>query len=134
MVIIDGILTANGENVGNWAGAGSGGSIFIICGTFDGGTNGMLRANGGSTDQSNGGAGGGGRIAVWYNVPSERYAGIADGSNMRHVIITDSYVRFTGTLSVTNGLGYVNMPPDGATPGSLVFLTVKRLGSLMHLR
>ena len=53
-VIVDGTITANGQNgPQNYSGAGSGGAIYITCGAF-GGT-GVVSAVGG-----NGGAGGGG--------------------------------------------------------------------------
>jgi len=129
-VIANGIITANGVTA---QGGSSGGGIFIACsGAFNGSTSGVLRANGG--DGVGFGAGGGGRIAVWYGVPPDRYGGIADGSNMKNVTITNRYARFTGTLLATNGVGCVNLPPNGAEPGTIVFLTVTRPGSVMSLR
>ena len=130
-VKIDGMLSANGTNASG--SAGSGGAIFVTCQSFRGSASGKLQANGGRCVGTYGG-GGGGRIAVWYEMPAERISGIIDGSNMRHVIITNSYSNFSGTLSVTNGGGYTNLPPGGAEPGTIVFLTVTRLGSVISLR
>ena len=62
-VLVNGILSANGNGGGGQgAGAGAGGSIQVRCNTF-GGSNGTVRANGG-TGSSYGGGGGGGRIAI----------------------------------------------------------------------
>ena len=61
IVTVNGIISANG--ISGHAG-GSGGSIFINCGTFRDSSTGVLRANGGSG--SVGGGGGGGRIAIQY--------------------------------------------------------------------
>jgi len=67
---IDGLLTANGAssprrpNNGNlsWAGAGAGGTVYLVCNTFAG--SGAIRARGGAPS-INGGGGGGGRIAIY---------------------------------------------------------------------
>jgi hypothetical protein len=67
-----GILTSMGgpglyTNAGAIYGSGgSGGSIYLSCGTFTGGTSGLVRVNGGSGASGNPGRGGGGRIAVAY--------------------------------------------------------------------
>ncbi len=69
---VNGILSANGgvglyTNAGAIYGSGgSGGSIYLSCGTFAGGTSGLVRASGGSAASTNPGRGGGGRIAVAY--------------------------------------------------------------------
>jgi len=131
-VTIDGTVTANGANGPSYGGAGAGGGIFIACSDFSG--SGSLLAFGGNGTAGYGGDGGGGRVAIWYGVPSERISGIVDGSNMRYATISNSYVRFTGTISVTNGNAIVNLPPNGAEPGSIVFLTVARLGSVICVR
>ena len=89
-VLMNGTITANGGNVSqynksysgtNRDGAGSGGSIYVTAATFAS-TNGVLRANGGNGSglSSNGKivardrvscAGGGGRIAVHYDVAAQ---------------------------------------------------------------
>jgi hypothetical protein len=71
-VTLNGTISANAGKVTtpspvNFAGGGSGGSIFVRCHAFGGGTNGLLRANGGSGG-TGGGAGAGGRIAVDYQM------------------------------------------------------------------
>lgn len=78
-VIINGTLTANGGDTKDaHGGGGSGGSIYIYCGDFQGGLSGLISAQGGKRgedDLVNGGAGGGGRIALIYqtcNLPSIR--------------------------------------------------------------
>lgn len=65
-VVVNGTITADGESVPTYAGAGSGGAIWITCRTFAG-TSGLVRARGGSTGHSNSGSGGGGRIALAYD-------------------------------------------------------------------
>jgi hypothetical protein len=74
-VTMDGMLTANGQLMGNYKGAGSGGGIYIRCLTFAGSTSGIVRVNGGDeTTQvpgGTGGSGGGGRIAVIYDTTAQ---------------------------------------------------------------
>lgn len=71
MVVINGLLTANGAVGESWGGVyggcGSGGSIWISGSNFTG-TNGVITANGGIGSQplGVGGGGGGGRIAIAY--------------------------------------------------------------------
>ena len=80
--ILNGTLTANGQNATNSrAGGGAGGSIRITAPTITG--NGMLRANGGAGEPVHGGGGGGGRIAL------------ASATNL-----------FIGTFSATGGAGW----------------------------
>ncbi|MEW5813707.1 MAG: carboxypeptidase regulatory-like domain-containing protein, partial [Actinomycetota bacterium] len=64
-VVLDGSITANGENVRG--GGGSGGSIRIEAQALRGA--GRIAADGGKSD--NVGAGGGGRVAVYYTQPAE---------------------------------------------------------------
>jgi len=77
-VVIEGILTANGQNGRTYSAGGSGGAILILCKTISG--SGMLSANGGNGMET-GSGGGGGRIAVLYN-PSEQ-AGVSPAPAMR---------------------------------------------------
>ena len=63
-MILDGSIVANGQD--GLGGAGSGGAIYITCGTFSGGTNALLSARGGNSSSGNGGGGGGGRVVVNY--------------------------------------------------------------------
>ncbi len=67
---IDGTITASAGQTGYASGGGSGGSIFLMCRTFEGGTSGLVRAVGGTGIVANAaaasGGGSGGRIAVRY--------------------------------------------------------------------
>jgi hypothetical protein len=62
-VTINGIITANGSNGVSNAGGGSGGGVFIQCGSLLG--NGTIQANGRNSSGGNGGGGSGGRIAIY---------------------------------------------------------------------
>lgn len=62
---LNGNVTAKGADWANYKGAGSGGSIFLRCGSCLSGTNGTISANGGNGGGL-GGSGGGGRVAVYY--------------------------------------------------------------------
>jgi len=62
-LIVMGTIEANGlDGIGNRGGGGSGGSIYLQCGSFSG--NGLLAASGGSGG-GYGGGGSGGRVAVY---------------------------------------------------------------------
>ena len=71
------------------------------------------------------GGGGGGSIAVVFGGTAVERDNILDGdlgSAMPGITCSD----LSGTLSVTNGVGYeIVDPDDDAKPGTLVFLTVK---------
>lgn len=61
--VLDGTVTANGQNATNSrAGGGAGGSIWITAPTISG--NGRVQADGGAGEPVHGGGGGGGRIAL----------------------------------------------------------------------
>lgn len=66
-MVHDGEITVNGKDAltNSDYGGGSGGSVFIKAGSFDG--SGVIHANGGAGGSSGGGGGSGGRIAVYYN-------------------------------------------------------------------
>jgi hypothetical protein len=71
-VCVNGSLLAAGANSpggGDGTGAGSGGGIYVTCRTF-GGTNGIIRADGGLGTTISG-AGGGGRIAIHYDTTEQ---------------------------------------------------------------
>ena len=61
-IFVDGSIASNGQSTTNGHGAGSGGSIWIDVGTLSG--SGAISVNGGNN--SSYGAGGGGRVAVYY--------------------------------------------------------------------
>jgi hypothetical protein len=67
----NGIISANGANiVGYQAGAGAGGSVWVTTAGLAG--SGVFTANGGTGGEA---AGGGGRIAVYYNAPTSTFTG-----------------------------------------------------------
>jgi hypothetical protein len=106
-VTLDGQFTANGNSgaATGGDGGGSGGGIYVTAKRFEG-TTGSLTANGGngSTDATRpGGGGGGGRIAVWSLVHA-----------------------YSGTASVTNGVGYAPAAGMGTIvwgrPGTVIIV------------
>jgi hypothetical protein len=69
-IVVNGTVSADGQGGGQYSGGGAGGSIFITCKTFGGGTSGVIRARGGYGGYGNqNSGGGGGRIAIIYAVP-----------------------------------------------------------------
>lgn len=69
-VTVDGTIRANGLNGAGYAGAGSGGGVFITCNVFAG--SGLVTTIGGNG--SSGGGAGGGRIAVIYDAAAQAAA------------------------------------------------------------
>jgi hypothetical protein len=100
-VTVDGLISMNGLAGGQWSGAGSGGGIFIQCGSLAG--TGTIRADGGASTNVGGvsGSGGGGRIAI-------------------HAANAGS---FGGQLSANCGPGYYSFPDlyyrKSAYPGTI---------------
>ena len=66
-MVHDGQITVNGKDAvdNSGYGGGSGGSVFIVAGSFDG--SGVIQVNGGAGGINGGGGGSGGRVAVHYN-------------------------------------------------------------------
>ena len=66
-MIHDGQITVNGKDAvkNSDYGGGSGGSVFIAAGSFDG--SGVIQVNGGTGGDNGGGGGSGGRVAVHFN-------------------------------------------------------------------
>ncbi|MDD5676732.1 MAG: hypothetical protein PHW60_01920 [Kiritimatiellae bacterium] len=132
--VLNGTLRANGESgVGNYRAAGSGGGIFIAAGRrFLPGENALLSAYGGSQDgvgSARGGAGGGGRIAIWHHISeAEGQTILADpdnaAANVPRLLIFTNLVDagFAGSFAVTNGGGVAGV--NESEPGSFVILTV----------
>jgi hypothetical protein len=89
-----------------YAGAGSGGGIYITCRRFVGGANGILRANGGIDDSTQiGGIGAGGRIAVWFSITN-----IASGFTAQ----ANAGVAVGGDYAAENGtVVWGQIPPSG---------------------
>ena len=107
---IDGTLSANANNAGDYGGGGSGGSIWLTCQRLAGGASGVVRANGGNGASAEvpirGGGGGGGRIAFQYATHTEAW-----------------------TPTVYGGTGNVN----GAS-GTIVRLLAEPRGTLFFVR
>lgn len=132
-VLIDGTISANGQNSGNYGGGGAGGSVWIQCATFAG-TTGVIRANGGV-----GGyyypaaAGGGGRISVQYGSLSgnvgvqfsavatpEYYVAFGQPAGMGTLYLPDTALLANG-VNAFNGVRFV-IP--GFTSWSMADLTL----------
>jgi len=110
---VDGTITANGDAASaQFGGGGSGGSIFIDCNTLRGGTNGVIRANGGNkgSDYHNG-SGAGGRIAIWC--------------------CTEDY---QGSTSVTGGLADASYPARWGETGTVVWIFKPFSGTVVFFR
>jgi hypothetical protein len=107
-VKIDGSIKADGGNGGGWADpAGSGGGILINTGILEG--SGSISANGGN-GYVNGGSGGGGRIAIYYenisnfNIDNIKAIGGTGGLGNGH----------DGTVWFNNGEKYFDwIKPEG---------------------
>jgi hypothetical protein len=69
VVTVRGSIAAQGASAGYGSG-GSGGSVWISCNTFSG-SNGFVKAEGGSGDPIYRGGGGGGRIAIVYDTTAQ---------------------------------------------------------------
>ncbi len=134
MVTIDGTLTANGTT-GGQGGGGAGGGININCASFGGSSTGALLSAAGINGGSDVGAGGGGRIAVWVDVPQNirtRYIA-STGADGRAVARLTNWPAFSGTFSVANGTGYRNPPTNGcALPGTVFFFKYLKGGQLRY--
>ncbi len=119
-VTVDGIITANGRNPnGGDQGGGSGGGIYIVCDTFAG--SGVVRANGASVQHEGAegvnapDAGGGGRIAVIYNVTNQQAVSPKPtvSFSARNGLPTQTYLPNAGTL------GTLYFPDDQLLPESM---------------
>jgi hypothetical protein len=138
-VSLGGRISARGASViplTQYLGGGSGGGIFIRCAGFSGTSNAVLCADGGYGGSSGAGGGGGGRIAVWYRTVSDETAATILGNQLGPVadrlIVSTNHRAFSGSVSAAGGAGAIG---QGGLPGSVVFLSVRRLpGSLMLLR
>ncbi len=121
-VIVQGIVSATGDTLGERDGGGSGGSIWIKAERLEG--EGTIVADGGSGGDlttNRGGGGGGGRIAI--EVISDRLTGEEPGT----------YLAYGGTpngrVSVAGGLG--GLAEDG-TPGT--FFLFRPRGTAIMVR
>jgi len=109
MVTVDGTITADGGTAipGAHGGGGSGGSILLFCGTFQGGTGGVLRTRGGNANffspSQYGGGGGGGRIAVGIGISNTDRQTLMAGGIVSNLVVYYEHGDYAGSLSVTNG-------------------------------
>lgn len=123
---LHGTLRANGGG-GSWrGGAGAGGAIFVTARNLVSSMTAKLEAAGGEGLPAFSGGGGGGRIAVWIDVPQiVREQTMAMGLH-RLVDAAMVYEDYHGTHTVAAGAGWdaTNADPaDRAQPGSFHFLT-----------
>ncbi len=139
---VDGTLTAAGGVSEHVSGGGSGGTIFLACGSFAGGSDARLDVGGGTgwnwsnPDSPVSGGGGGGRIAVAVGFSENDLENLIAGAMIERLTVSPAHRDFAGTISVTNGVGYF-MPPDpyGAESGTWTFLRiVPPPGTVMMIR
>lgn len=124
-VVVNGSITADGGPQGGrqtspQSCGAAGGSVFIACKAFSGGSNALLSAEGSSASGGRSG-GGGGRVAVAVGLGDENVAKLLRGETVDGLIVYDQHADYKGAVSVTNGLA-TNNPP--ATPGTALFETV----------
>ncbi len=125
LVTINGTISANGGGGFSRGGGGSGGAICILCGSFAG-TSGIFRANGGDKGGSNGGGGGGGRISIGIGISDDDREQLYASGSVTGLVTYLQDPSFSGTLSVTNGVGVYTYPTNagGAYPGTRQFMRV----------
>ena len=128
--VVDGVVSANGTAPSSLCGDGSGGGIFLDCGSFSG--SGAISANGGMIAGTSGAHGGGGRIAVWQGVPDYYRAKYLAGRFGGAVVTNLPPATFTG--SATAACGTVGSTGEKAAPGTVVFLTAPPLASVIVVR
>jgi hypothetical protein len=116
---IDGTLSADGGAARGYYGGGSGGSIFLRCRTFSGGTKGVMTAAGGNGG-TRGGGGGGGRIAVLMGLTDKDADALLLEPPPGHLIITTRHHRFAGSASAAGGLPGTS--GGAGLPGSVYFV------------
>jgi hypothetical protein len=110
-IVINGVIRADGQSfTSGYAGAGSGGGIYLRCRRFTGTSNCIISARGGDGGGQDCGGGGGGRIAIW-----------------------SSSCTFNGQISVTNGPTYWNHAVTG-TVGTIVWGFSLVPGTIIILR
>jgi len=135
-VTLKGSLSANGCNTcqANHVGAGSGGSIFLQCGTrFDATAGALLSAEGGDAIGL-GGGGGGGRIAVWVKVTAGDKTRLFAGQQPLQASASNSFSAYPLlSVVVTNGTGFVSASP--ATMGTTRLIVGNpNIGAVFMLR
>ena len=128
--VVDGVVSANGTAPSSLCGDGSGGGIFLDCGSFSG--SGAISANGGMIAGTSGAHGGGGRVAVWQGVPDYYRAKYLDGKFGGAVVTNLPPATFTGTA--TAACGTIGWATEKAEPGTVVFLTAPPLATTILVR
>ena len=133
-VDIDGIVSAEGRTGHSYqAGSGSGGSIKIRTGLLSG--RGIISADGGANEVG----GGGGRVAIFYDIldnPGDDFDGL---SNITAFGGSGSYVKgsagtvFMKQTGQTNGDLYIDANSDTATASVYTPLTHIGFGNIMGL-
>jgi hypothetical protein len=130
---LNGLITANGQQGGYYGGVmqggcGAGGGIFLMAASLTGGADSRIRADGGTATSgasTNGGGGGGGRVSVAVGLSRSDRDKLVLGQAIDGLTTYYSHSpSYLGLLSATNGLGYTNIPPDGAAAGTYQFLKV----------
>ena len=126
---LNGIITANGGPLsvtGYHGGCGSGGSLWLNVGTLQGG--GVISANGGSGPaDGDGGAGGGGRIAIYYTN--------AGGFNFASQVsaLGGGPFNWTNVDEIGAGAGTIYLKPASATVGNVLIANGGNSGMLTPL-
>ncbi|MGD0411650.1 MAG: hypothetical protein ABSC18_08075 [Verrucomicrobiota bacterium] len=126
---VNGILSANG---GSWSvseyhgGCGSGGSLWLNVGALQGG--GVISANGGSSaPDGNGGAGSGGRIAIYYtNAPGFNFAS-------QVTALGGGPFNWTNDNEIGGGAGTIYTRAAAATVGNVLIANGGNSGTLTPL-
>ena len=122
-IAIHGTIVADGNN-GDATGGGSGGGIYLVGNSLEGAALGSIQAKGGTGSATIGGGGGGGRVAVWIGISdSARQNYIVNGISNRVIRSSIQPKEYLGSVSVTNGTGYTNLPPVGSVSGTCWFFT-----------
>lgn len=123
----------------NYAGAGSGGGIWVTCDRFDMGPVAMLDAQGGNASYySNCGGGGGGRIAVGLKLAPDRIDSLYATGATRGQLVQNmaDLPPFMGKFTVAGGLSqwwFCDPLVFDGKPGTAVFVTAPAVGTLMIL-
>lgn len=118
--IVNGTITANGEDCNFGSGGGAGGTVYLSCNTIQGTGGGVVSAAGGAATIASY-SGGGGRIAVYYGpgaqaalspVPSIRFdagtkSGVTGFGDLGSLYFPDNYFLST---SITNLSGQWMVP------------------------
>lgn len=118
-VTVNGSILANAQNGGSYWGGGAGGSILILCGSFSGGTSGVISVTGGARGTgypTTLGGGGGGRIAIGRRFTAAQRAQLLAGTFSK-LVYEDGNPAYLGATNATGGIG-----GQAGVTGTLLFL------------